>query len=291
MYPIIVICGPTASGKSAIAFSLAQKIGAVIINADSQQIYREIPILSAQPTQGEMQSVPHELYGVMNGDEVCTVAKWLELVTDKITNAKQPVLVVGGTGMYLNALFNGLSKVPEAPNEVRGRVRCMDLVEVAEKLGDKADGNNQRMRRALEVYLATGRHLSDWHKEPNDHIFSPEDFTISDISVSRGNLYDKINRRFDIMVENGAIGEVKNLVAQNYDKAAPIMKACGVPELSSYLQGGMSLEVALDKAKQMSRNYAKRQITWFKNQMPAHKVSISPDISEKDLLEILNLAK
>jgi len=267
----IIICGPTASGKSALAVQLAQNLGAVIVNSDSQQVYREIPILSAQPTEEEKQVAPHYLFGVVSGAEGCNVAKWLEMVKT-LPETRKPVIYTGGTGMYLNALVRGLSAIPEIPPEIRERVRGMEVDEVAAALGDRADGNTQRMRRALEVWLATGKHIEEFHEEAKP---AGDDFTIFNLIVSRETIYENINSRFLKMIEAGAVEEVRKLVAMKLDPALPVMKACGVPELAAYLRGEVKLEEAITRAQQVSRNYAKRQMTWFRHQLGKEAISIA----------------
>ncbi len=326
----IIICGPTASGKSALAIQLAQKIGAVIINADSQQVYKEIPILSAQPSIEEQSLVPHYLFGEIPGNQVFNTAIWLEKVKLAIKN-HQSSIIVGGTGLYLNALFNGLSPIPNIPAEIREKARKMEKSQLVEELGAKADGNTNRMRRNLEVKLATGKYIDEFYGVDNNHEFKPEDFIILNLNVSRETIYANIDRRFLAMLENGAIEEVQNLLTLNYSPSLPIMKAVGVPEIKAYLEseagaepamsprsgasserqeprtgrnnkfeagaepamsvaeqqpiggaaaphGGnnkfVSRETMASTAQQKSRNYAKRQMTWFRNQLPVHRILV-----------------
>ena len=173
----IVISGPTASGKTALALEIAQKFGAVIINADSQQVYREIPILSAQPTAKEKQLVPHFMFGEIAGNEEFNVAIWLEKVS-KLIQANHRSVIVGGTGMYLNTLFNGLSTIPKIPEEIRKEARALTKEQLLKRLGENGDGNTNRMRRNLEVKLATGKYINEFHAADKTHLYTPENFVM-----------------------------------------------------------------------------------------------------------------
>jgi len=223
----------------------------------------------------EKQLAPHYLFGEISGDEEFNVAIWLEKVKSKIKNQKSKIIIVGGTGMYLNALFHGLSPIPEIPADIREKVRAMDKAELLGQLGEHGDGNTNRMRRNLEVKLATGKYIGEFHEGDNGHSFKPEDFTILNMNVSRETIYDNINKRFVSMVENGAIEEVRQLLRHGYSPARSVMKAVGVAEIKAYLGGEISLAVAVEKASQRSRNYAKRQMTWFRNQLPANKIDVA----------------
>lgn len=267
------MCGPTASGKSAIALRIAQQIGAVIINADSQQVYRDLQVISARPTRQEMQEVQHYLYGVLDSDEICNAGMYLDLVRIVLEAIPedQPVIFVGGTGMYINALFKGISPIPEIPSNVRNKVRKMEMEEVKtwlkEPLDAGMDGNLQRMKRALEVQMATGKSLKDWHSEPYDHEFKREDFLVFCLDMPRDTLYEKIDGRFAWMIENGGIAEVEDLMKLGLDENFPVMKAIGVPEITRFINDEISLAEAIEKAQTNVRNYAKRQMTWFRNQL------------------------
>lgn len=215
---------------------------------------------------------PHKLFGFISGAESFDVATWLDLVKKEvIPNA----IIVGGTGLYFNALFHGLSPIPNIPSAIRDQVRAMDNDEVAKLLGDKADGNPQRMKRALEVKLATGKEISEWHKITTLHPYSPDDFVVLNLNVSRETIYQNINNRFLKMIESGAVEEVEQILKMDLDANLPVMKAVGVPEISSWLKGEVSREIAIETAQQKSRNYAKRQMTWFRNSMPENKIDIA----------------
>ena len=278
---VFVVTGATASGKSAFAMSLAEKIGGVIINADSMQIYAELQIITARPTKTDENTVPHKLYGTISGAENFNVAKWISLAKMEIEDAwkigKTPILV-GGTGMYIKSLKDGLSPIPDITAEVKNKVRAKfnqlgnqefhDYLQsidapMAEKL---SVGDSQRMQRAAEVTLQTGRSLEAWQKEETKSIFPDAEFHMIAVNMEREKLYERINHRFDAMIKQGAIDEIKRLKELNISSDMPIMKSCGVPEVMAYLSGDIALEQAVEKAKQSSRNYAKRQITWLNNQ-------------------------
>jgi tRNA dimethylallyltransferase len=267
----VVVCGPTASGKSAFALELAQKLDAVIINADSQQVYSDLQILSARPTEAEMQGIPHYLYGVMSGDQLCNAGRWLQMVEEVLTEiGDRPRIFCGGTGMYLNALFNGIVELPEIPAEIRKKVRSMELADVeaqiANDMPENMCGNQQRMRRALEVKLTTGKSLSQWHAEQEKQS-RRNDYIVLYNNIERSILREKIAARMAIMLEQGALDEVREMLAKNYAADLPIMKAHGVPEFMRHLRGEISLEEASARAILNTQQYAKRQQTWFRNQI------------------------
>jgi tRNA dimethylallyltransferase len=281
----IIVCGPTASGKSSFALALAQKMDAVIINADSQQVYADLQVLSARPSNAEMQGVPHYLYGVLQGDEACNAGRWLKLVSEIETDKTR--IFCGGTGMYLSALLNGIVELPEIPSDIRKHVRSMDIAEVEAQIADEMPenmrGNQQRMRRALEVKLATGKSLQAWH-EQQANTSRRDDYIVLYQNIERGVVRERIAQRMDIMVEQGALEEVNAILEKRYAPDLPIMKALGVPEFAEYLRGKISLEQAKQKAVQNSQQYAKRQQTWFNNQID-NKI----EIAGKDINVILNL--
>lgn len=273
----IIICGATASGKSALAIQLAQELSknndTVIINADSQQVYKEIPILSAQPSEEEKKLVPHFLFGEIYGNEEFNVAIWLKKVLELLK--KYPnTIIVGGTGMYIDALLHGISEIPDIPDNIREKVRSMDQAKLREILGEHGDGNTNRMRRNLEVKLTTGKYISEFHEIDNNHTYQPQDFIILNLNVSRETIYSNINKRFVKMMENGAVEEVQELLKKDYPANLSVMKAVGVREIADYLADNVSRETAIEKAQQKSRNYAKRQLTWLRNQLPDHKIDV-----------------
>ena len=277
--PLVVIAGPTASGKSALALTLAQRAGGVIINADSAQIYRDLPILSAAPGKREIALVDHRLYCVLDGAEACSAAHWASLAREEIKRAhaagKLPILA-GGTGLYLRTLLYGIAPVPQIDAAVRDRIRAapvstnraeLELLdpEAARRLNP---GDTTRIARALEVMLSTGRTLADWQRNPVGGIEGGFDLKPVILLPPRPWLYERCDRRFAQMVEDGAIGEVERLLSRKLDPALPVMRAIGVREIARFLSGELTRERAIAAGQQATRNYAKRQYTWFANQPP-----------------------
>ena len=282
MTNVILIAGPTASGKSAAALTLAERLNGTVINADSMQVYRELRVLTARPSSEEGAAVPHRLYGTVPGAEAYSVGRWLDDVGAAIAETCQegrvPILV-GGTGLYFKALLEGLSPVPEIPPETRAHWRAE-----ADRLD--ADGlhgllaardpmmasrlnvaDPQRIVRALEVIDATGVSLAEWQEHPGTPILTTRDVRKLVIAPERDAIYGKIDKRFDRMLMDGAIEEVQALTELRLDRGMPVMRACGVPELGAYLAGLIGLDEAAAKAKTTTRRYAKRQMTWLKRFM------------------------
>lgn len=279
----MVITGATGSGKSAAAISLAEKKNGVIINADSQQVYRELSILTARPSPEEEARIPHRLYGTMRAEDVCSAGKWLEFARMEIdwahAQGKTPI-VVGGTGLYIKTLLEGIHKVPEIAENVREmadkdyenmdkeafmeRLRAVDPVFFARlKVYDK-----QRLIRAYSVWLGTGKSLSWWQSQTSEPPYPADCFKLFQVDVPREELYRRCDARFLKMIEQGAMEEVKQLLTLQLPADLPIMKSVGVKELGAYLHGEIPLENAIADAQQATRNYAKRQLTWFRNQLP-----------------------
>ena len=287
MEKIIVIGGPTASGKSKFALNLAQEFPSVIINADSQQVYAELPIISAQPTLSEQKIVPHKLYGFLKASEVCSVGVWIEAAKKEIDKAlsedKTPILV-GGTGMYIKCLTEGMAEIPDIDEDLREETRAL-LEEIgneefhkilAEKDPETATrlevGDSQRMVRAMEVIAQTGISISEFQKQPNKTFYPKEDFKKIFINPDREKLYANCNARFSKMLEEGALDEIAKFAKLNLSPELPSMKALGVPELLAHINGDISLEEATEKASGSTRRYAKRQLTWFRNQFEADEI-------------------
>jgi tRNA dimethylallyltransferase len=279
---VIVIAGPTASGKSALALGVAQALDGTIINADSMQIYRDLAAVTARPGADDLARAPHRLYGVLDGAELCSAARWAELARIEIaataTAGRLPILC-GGTGLYLRTLLHGIAPVPAIPDEIRQAARQLHAqlggaafrVELARfDPGGAArlePGDSQRLIRAYEVVVATGMSLGAWQRaQPS--VPSGLDPVIFTLLPPREALYGAIDARFAGMVEAGALDEVRRLMARGLDPALPVMKAVGVPELAAYLAGDLPLEAAIAAAQQASRRYAKRQFTWFRHQLP-----------------------
>lgn len=279
---VLVVGGPTASGKSGLALELARRLNGVVINADSMQVYRELSVLTARPGPEALAAAPHRLYGVLPAAEACSVARWLALALAEIAAchaAGMLPVVVGGSGLYLRALMLGLSELPEIAPEIRAAAR-----EKLESLGpaglhaelaarDPATaarlkpGDRQRILRAWEVLEATGRPLADWQRE--DRGAAPPGLRFSTIVLDppRVELYESCDRRFDAMLAAGGLDEVRALEALGLDPALPALKALGVPELRRHLVGELSLAEAAALARQSTRRYAKRQVTWFRHQV------------------------
>jgi tRNA dimethylallyltransferase len=278
MGSIIIICGATASGKTDYALDIAQSRQGVIINADAMQVYRELRILTARPTTEQEAGVPHYLYGVVPVSEKCSVAKWLELAKeaiDKTITDKKAPIIVGGTGLYIKALMDGLSPVPEVGDNAQRQAANLWKEQGARALKERDSemssrlkpGDMQRNIRSLAVLLATGKSLAYWQEFPRIKPYPSARFDIKYLEVPREELYRRCDARFLKMMESGALEEVKKLKVMNPSLDLPAMRAVGVGELFSFLEGEYSLEEAVQKAQQATRNYAKRQMTWFRNQL------------------------
>jgi len=278
--PLVLIAGPTASGKSALALALAQQIGGVIVNADSAQVYRDLRVLSAAPTGEERQAADHRLYGVRDGALPCSAADWAGIARTEIAEIHSaggiPILA-GGTGLYLRTLLYGIAPVPAIDPQVRARVRDAPMEENGEKLRaldpQAAErlhrGDTTRINRALEVILSTGRTLAEWQEQREGGIASEVDLRPLVMLPPRKWLYQRCDERFAHMIDQGAVAEVEALLARRLNPNLPVMRAIGVRELSRYLLGETSLDEAVAAGQQATRRYAKRQYTWFAHQPPA----------------------
>jgi tRNA dimethylallyltransferase len=277
--PLVVIAGPTASGKSALALALAQQIGGVIVNADSAQIYRDLRVLSAAPTDEQLKKAEHRLYGIRDGALPCSAAEWAELARKSIAevhNSSRTPILVGGTGLYLRTLLDGIAPVPAIDPEVRERVRSTSTEEnraKVEMLDPEAaarlkPGDTARISRALEVVLSTGRTLGEWQRQKEGGIADEVELRPLILLPPRKWLYARCDERFAHMIELGAVSEVEALLARKLNPNLPVMRAIGVAELSRYLLGEISLDEAVATGRQATRRYAKRQYTWFAHQPP-----------------------
>ena len=282
MQSAILIAGPTASGKSAAALALAERLGGTVINADSMQVYRELSILTARPKIGDEARAPHRLYGTVPAGEAYSVGRWLDDAARAIEAAKlegRLSILVGGTGLYFKALLEGLAPVPDIPPEIRAAWRKR-----AEALGTEGlyrelaardpamasrlkPSDPQRLVRALEVIDATGISLGEWQGGHASPLLPAEAVAKLVIAPEREALYAAIDARFDAMIAAGALEEVRALLALGLDPGLPAMRAHGVRELAAYLGGTCSLEEAIAKAKTETRRYAKRQMTWLRRFM------------------------
>ncbi len=284
---ILLMAGPTASGKSKIALKLASLLGGMIINADSMQVYRDLSGLTARPDAADEACVPHRMYGFMDAAEACSAALWhtaLEAALEEAGRLSLMPIIVGGTGLYFRVALEGLSHIPAIPDELREDIRG-DLTaegaaalhavlenedpEMAVRL---APGDGQRIARALEVIRATGRSLASWQKHKGKAILKQADsegrVVKIILEVPRDELYARIDARFDQMIESNVIKEVQSLLDRKLDPGLPVMRALGVPHLGAFIRGEIDLPQAVQKAKTESRRLAKRQITWFNNQFP-----------------------
>ncbi len=296
----VVIAGATASGKSRLAFELAQRIGGTVVNADAMQVYAELRILTARPPDADTERVPHRLYGHVSAAERYSVGLWLRDVAAAIAEAdreRRTPIIVGGTGLYLNALTQGLAAVPEVPATIRTAWRERAATHTTEELHGllaerspdeaKRIGPTDRSRilRALEVLDATGRTLPEWQREAADAaLVNPKRATRMVVQVPRTELYDRINARFLGMMAAGALEEAKRIAALGLDPELPAMKSIGLSALLAHLRGELDLDAAIVRAQTETRNYAKRQMTWFRNQM-AEWPALTPSEAEAVLAD------
>jgi tRNA dimethylallyltransferase len=279
----VLIAGPTASGKSALALALAETLDGVIINADSMQVYRDLRVLTARPTPEEEDFAPHRLYGHIDAAVNFSAGAWVADAAKVLAEARaqdRVPIFVGGSGLYFKALTRGLSAVPQIPIEVREQVRARLEQEGVKTLHallmqrDPASAerlkprDRTRIARALEVVEATGRSLTDWHREGLPPLLPPGSFTAVFLSPERDELYARIDARFDAMLRAGALDEVAALASRKLDPLLPAMKAHGVPALIRHLNGELALEQAAVVGRADTRHYAKRQFTWFRHQLP-----------------------
>ena len=303
---VIVIAGPTASGKSKLAIDLALAIDGEVVNADSMQVYEDTPVLSAMPSSEDKKKVSHRLYGVFSSLRNGSVVDWLDLAVKEIKElwkkGKVPV-VVGGTGLYIDNLINGTTPIPEISKEIKDKVSAMlkekgvnglyeELLSVDKEAALRLSENDTtRVRRALEVFYYTGVSISKWHKKKMDKKIDAK-FVVVKILPDKEELDKRIDMRLDKMVEMGALEEVEALLKKGLNKNMPAMKALGVPELRAYLDNEISLEEAVLLAKVHTHQYTKRQKTWFKNKLEADIVLDGCYNGEKDVLKnILSVAQ
>ena len=289
----ILITGPTASGKSALAVDMARAHGGEVVNADSMQVYDTLHVLTARPFESEMGGIPHHLYGTVPAGAKYSTGIWLRsaetVVADIRSRGRLPVFV-GGTGLYFKALTGGLSDMPEVAEATRLRWRDRLAEEGAEalhgvlsKIDPKAaaaigPSDGQRIVRALEVNEASGRSIVDLQAETGRAVIDPDRADKFVIEPDRAVLHDRINRRFATMFDKGAVEEVEALLALGLDPAMPVMKAIGVPQIAALLRGEMTRQEVIEKSSAATRQYAKRQMTWFRNRMDASwaRITASP---------------
>ncbi|MBR0899883.1 tRNA (adenosine(37)-N6)-dimethylallyltransferase MiaA [Bradyrhizobium tropiciagri] len=297
----VLIAGPTASGKSALALALAQRTGGVVINTDSMQVYRDLRIITARPTVSEEALVPHRLYGHVDAGVNFSAGAWVADATRVLGEAradKRLPIFIGGSGLYFKALTRGLSAVPPIPPDVRDGVRARleqrgvealhaelaarDPVS-AERLKPR---DRTRIARALEVVEATGRPLPDWHREGLPPLLPPGEFHALFLAPDRAQLYARIDARFGTMLDGGAHDEVAALAKRGLDPLLPAMKAHGVPALIRHLNGEISREEAAEIGRADTRHYAKRQFTWFRHQLPEFEW-VAPEAAKERLESLI----
>ncbi|MGC6485442.1 MAG: tRNA (adenosine(37)-N6)-dimethylallyltransferase MiaA [Candidatus Puniceispirillales bacterium] len=279
--PIVVIAGPTASGKSAFALALAEAANGVVINADSMQVYSDLPVLTAIPDADDRARAPHEGYAVLDGAERCSVAGWLDITRAAVQRAREagrlPILT-GGTGMYIRAALEGISPIPDVDPAIRAAVIARheniggaafraELGQVDPLLADRlADGDSQRLIRGMEVYRATGQPLSQWQEAaPEGALIGARQVLL--IAPPRDELYRRINARFPLMLETGAVEEARTFLARRLDATLPLMKGVGLSAVEGLISGKFSREETVEMATRDTRRFAKRQLTWFRHQL------------------------
>lgn len=280
---LLLILGPTASGKSALAARVAAELGGVVINSDSMQVYRDLHILTARPEPELEAMAPHRLYGFQDAAEACSAALWSARAASEIAAchaAGQVPVLCGGTGLYVRALLQGLAPIPDIAPQFRQEATEMLAREGGEGLRNRLmgvdpvaaqrlnAGDSQRLVRAWEVWRGTGRSLTDWQQVPGVPPVRARTFTVV-LDPPRDDLYARCDARFDVMLAEGGLAEVERLRARGLDPDLPAMKALGVPALIAHLDGDLSLEEARTQAQTATRRYAKRQGTWFRHQIVA----------------------
>lgn len=295
--PVLIVAGPTGSGKSALAVDAAEAFEGLVVNADSMQVYRELRVLTARPSPEDEVRVPHRLFGVLPAAERCSAGRWLGLAQAEIDaawSAGPLPIVVGGTGLYLKALAEGLAEVPPVPAEIRAEAEALyarlggetfrrELARLDPAGAARLPATDrQRLLRAYEVVRATGRPLHEWQRGSSAAPVSGGRIATVVLLPPRRSLYAAIDARLDAMLAHGAVDEVRALLALDLDASLPAMKAVGVPEIRAYLRGETSLDQAATAAKQATRRFAKRQFTWLRHQLRADFV-VNEQYSERIL--------
>ena len=297
--PIVIVAGPTASGKSALALALAMEFRGGLINADSQQVYRDLRVLTARPSDAEESRAPHRLYGVIDAAETCSVGRWREMATIEIDAARAdgrlPILV-GGTGLYLEALLHGLAELPSIPAASRDAAQALhaslggaafrdELAKLDPEAAAKlVPGDTQRLTRAYEVAIATGRSLTEWQRRP---VEAPAFHAAAIVLLPpRPALNRALDARVERMMEEGAADEARALLARELSPDLPAMKAVGVREIGSWLAGTTSRDAAIAAMQQATRRYAKRQYTWFRHRL-SETESLQKQVADAQFSESL----
>ena len=303
---IIVISGPTASGKSGLALQLAKKVNGVILNADSMQIYKGLPILSAQPSNNDLQEAEHRLYNLLEPHESNSVFKWLELIkqnVDDILNKQQVPIIVGGTGMYISRFIDGIKEMPDSDENLRNELNSLyDTIGWSEfyKMVQEVDeeslinikkNDKHKLIRIYEIYKVSGKKLSYFESLPNKTLYDRNDIFHINIMPEREEVYNSCNLRFKIMLEGlGAIDEVKNFIENNsniFSTNSSMLHTIGLMEIRDYLSGKIDYQRMYELSVKNTRNYAKRQFTWFRNQFKTLDILLSSVINMIDIENIL----
>ncbi|MEO9469332.1 tRNA (adenosine(37)-N6)-dimethylallyltransferase MiaA [Parasphingorhabdus sp.] len=297
---VALINGPTASGKSALALELAKKQPSIIINADSAQVYRDLQILSARPTEAEMGGVPNRLYGYIDGAKACSAARWARDAKAEIEAAheasKLPILV-GGTGLYVRVLLDGIAPIPEIDPDIRNEVRKLDTLDAHTALlnEDPASArrlnatDSSRVKRALEVIRSSGKPMEHWHQNMQGGI--ADDILLKPLLLlpPREWLYARCDLRFELMMQTGAKAEVEALLERGLPDDRPVMRAIGVPDIRAFLEGKIDEATAIEQSQMATRRYAKRQFTWFRNQSPSDWARAESNIDNDNINDIVRL--
>jgi tRNA dimethylallyltransferase len=298
--PLVLIAGPTASGKSSLALALAERANGVIVNADSAQVYRDLAIVTARPDAAAEARVPHRLYGTRDGADACSAAEWAAdakaAIAEAHAAARLPILV-GGTGLYLRTLIEGIAPVPPIDPAVRAWARALPVAEAHAALAreDPAaaarirPGDTTRTARALEVVRATGRTLKAWQADKAGGIGGAVALAPLILLPPRDWLHARCDERFEKIFSEEGIEEVRSLLERSLPALAPVMRAIGVPEIAAFLRGETTREQALAAGRAATRHYAKRQYTWFRRQPPAHWPRFEPALEGDAVEEALEL--
>ena len=300
---IYFITGPTASGKSKFAIDLSKKIKGEIVNADSMQIYKELKIITARPTQLDNKKIKHHLYGYVDGSNRYNVEKWCQdasKVIESLNKKNINPIFVGGTGLYIDTLINGIASIPSVPESIRNdskklleKVGKEEFYKIVKKIDEDSiklifPNDIQRLRRIWEVFNYSNKKFSEWKKNKNKKFITSLDYKILLFLPDRKKNYERVNKRVLTMIKSGAIEEIENLLKLNYNKDLPIMRAHGVPEISAYLKNKITLEDCIKKIQLVTRHYVKRQNTWWNssNLQIFKKITEFPDNLDKNLINL-----
>ena len=301
---IYFITGPTASGKSKFAIDLSKKIKGEIVNADSMQIYKELKIITARPSQLDNKKIKHHLYGYVDGSNRYNVEKWCQdasKVIESLNKKNINPIFVGGTGLYIDTLINGIASIPSVPESIRNdsknlleKVGKEEFYKIVKKIDEDSiklifPNDIQRLRRIWEVFNYTNKKFSVWKKNKNKKFITSLDYKIYLFLPDRKKNYERVNKRVLTMIKSGAIEEIEKLLKLNYNKDLPIMRAHGVPEISAYLKNKITLDDCIKKIQLVTRHYVKRQNTWWNssNLQIFKKITEFPDNLDKNFLNLV----